>query len=212
MDGPVGGSRASGGNGMVSNQANDTTTVAADDPKQNLNQVINSVQKTLGLLHQLYLTVSSFNAASQLPLLQRLNSLVSELDNMVKLSEKCNIQVPTEVLNLIDDGKNPDEFTRDVINSCIAKNQVTKGKTDAFKSLRKHLLDELEQTFPDEVEAYREIRANSAAVSNAILSEAHHVEWMLSICCQFFMFLILYILLSVLYDIRVEQIVKGNQA
>ncbi|KAK9197593.1 hypothetical protein WN944_012776 [Citrus x changshan-huyou] len=212
MDGPVGGSRASGGNGMVSNQANDTITVAADDPKQNLNQVINSVQKTLGLLHQLYLTVSSFNAASQLPLLQRLNSLVSELDNMVKLSEKCNIQVPMEVLNLIDDGKNPDEFTRDVINSCIAKNQVTKGKTDAFKSLRKHLLDELEQTFPDEVEAYREIRANSAAVSDAILSEAHHVEWMLSICCQFFMFLILYILLSVLYDIRVEQIVKGNQA
>jgi mediator of RNA polymerase II transcription subunit 10 len=37
------------------------------------------------------------------------------------------------VLSLIDDGKNPDEFTRDVINSCIAKNQVTKGKTDAFK-------------------------------------------------------------------------------
>lgn len=73
-------------------------------------------------------------------------------------------------------------------------------------------MDELEQTFPDEVEAYREIRANSAAVSNAILSEAHHVEWMLSICCQSFMFLILYILLSVLYDIRVEQIVKGNQA
>jgi len=34
---------------------------------------------------------------------------------------------------LIDDGKNPDEFTRDVLNSCIAKNQITKGKTDAFK-------------------------------------------------------------------------------
>lgn len=35
--------------------------------------------------------------------------------------------------SLIDDGKNPDEFTRDVINSCVARNQVTKGKTDAFK-------------------------------------------------------------------------------
>ena len=35
--------------------------------------------------------------------------------------------------SLIDDGKNPDEFTKDVINSCIAKNQITKGKTDAFK-------------------------------------------------------------------------------
>lgn len=35
--------------------------------------------------------------------------------------------------SLIDDGKNPDEFTRDVLNGCIAKNQITKGKTDAFK-------------------------------------------------------------------------------
>jgi hypothetical protein len=35
--------------------------------------------------------------------------------------------------SLIDNGKNPDEFTRDVLNSCIAKNQITKGKTDAFK-------------------------------------------------------------------------------
>jgi len=35
--------------------------------------------------------------------------------------------------SLIDDGKNPDEFTKDVINNCIAKNQITKGKTDALK-------------------------------------------------------------------------------
>jgi mediator of RNA polymerase II transcription subunit 10 len=65
--------------------------------------------------------------------------------------------------SLIDDGKNPDEFTKDVLNSCIARNQVTKGKTDAFKDLRKHILEELEQNFPDEVDMYREIRASSAA-------------------------------------------------
>lgn len=134
-----------------------------EDHKQNLNQTIDSIQKTLGLLHQLYLTVSSFNVASQLPLLQRLNSLVTELHTMQKLADNCSIQVPMEVLNLIDDGKNPDEFTKDIINTCIAKNQITKGKTDAFKSLRKHLLEELEQTFPDEVESYRDIRASSAA-------------------------------------------------
>lgn len=166
----------SGGNGITIPQINAAAAAAAaatagagsEDPKQNLNQVINSIQKTLGLLHQLYLTVSSFNVASQLPLLQRLNALVSELDNMTKLSEKCNIQVPMEVLNLIDEGKNPDEFTRDVLNSCIAKNQITKGKTDSFKGLRRHLLEELEQAFPDEVESYREIRAASAAESKRL--------------------------------------------
>lgn len=158
------GGNGGGGNGMLTSSTTSDSNMA-DDPKQNLNQVINSIQKTLGLIHQLSLTVSFFNISSQLPLLQRLNSLVMELDKMMKLAEKCNIQVPMEVLNLIDDGKNPDEFTRDVINSCIAKNQITKGKTDAFKGLRKHLLEELEQAFPDEVESYREIRATSAAVS-----------------------------------------------
>ncbi|WCJ38261.1 Mediator of RNA polymerase II transcription subunit 10b [Euphorbia peplus] len=155
----------SGGNGILPSSAAATGT---DDQKQNLNQVINSTQKTLALLHQLYLTVSSYNVASQLHLLERLNNLIMELDNMSKLSEKCNIQIPMEVLNLIDDGKNPDEFTRDVINSCIAKNQVTKGKADACKSLRKTLLEELEQAFPDEVASYREIRAISAAESKRL--------------------------------------------
>ncbi|KAL8477389.1 hypothetical protein ACS0TY_029625 [Phlomoides rotata] len=37
------------------------------------------------------------------------NNLVLELDNMTRLADKCNIQVPMEVLNLIADGKNPDE-------------------------------------------------------------------------------------------------------
>ena len=120
---------------------------------------------------------------------------------MIKLGDKCNIQVPMEVLNLIDDGKNPDEFTRDVLNSCIAKNQITKGKTDAFKGLRKHLLEELDQAFPDEVEAYREIRATSAAVSyklNCLCSPRMNFSISLlslyipSLCniawCQFYLF------------------------
>ncbi|XP_033135149.1 mediator of RNA polymerase II transcription subunit 10b isoform X3 [Brassica rapa] len=122
--------------------SNGNATVS-DDSKESLDQVINSINKSLVVLHQ--------------------NSLVSELNSISKLSEKCNIQIPMEVLSLIDDGKNPDEFARDVLNSCVARNQATKGKTDAFKELRKHILEELEETFPDEVDKYREIRATSAA-------------------------------------------------
>ncbi|XP_042444445.1 mediator of RNA polymerase II transcription subunit 10b-like [Zingiber officinale] len=166
-------SSSAAGNGGLSTSAsatpspapNPTSAVASapvDEAKQNLNQVINSIDKTLGLLHQLYVTVSSFSVASQLPLLQRLNALVSELDAMQKMADKCDVQIPLEVVNLIDDGKNPDEFTKDVINSCVAKNQMTKGKTDAFKSLRKNLLEELDHAFPDEVDMYREIRSSAA--------------------------------------------------
>ncbi|CAI9279889.1 unnamed protein product [Lactuca saligna] len=62
-----------------------TITSSSNDPKQNLNQVINSIQKTLGTIHQLYLTFSSINVSSQLPLLQCLNTLVMEMDNMAKV-------------------------------------------------------------------------------------------------------------------------------
>ncbi|KAH0779301.1 hypothetical protein KY290_005728 [Solanum tuberosum] len=123
-----------------------------DASKQNLNQVINSVDKTLEILHQF--------SSSDVDVASHLNNFVFELDNMAKLGEKChNINVPMEVLNLIDDGKNPDEFTRNVLNNCIAKNQITKGKIDIFKGLRGHLLEDLEQAFPEEVEDYMQRRS-----------------------------------------------------
>ncbi|XP_006367259.1 mediator of RNA polymerase II transcription subunit 10b-like [Solanum tuberosum] len=122
-----------------------------DSSKQNLNQVIYSIDKTLEILHQL----SSFDV----DVASHLNNLVFEIDNMAKLGENCHsIKVPMEVLNLIDNGKNPDEFARDLLNNCIAKNQITKGKVDAFKDLRGHLLEDLEHAFPDEVEDYRQRR------------------------------------------------------
>nr|GMC99895.1 mediator of RNA polymerase II transcription subunit 10B-like [Ipomoea batatas] len=86
------------------------------------------------------------------------------------IKEHALIRVANKMLHhLINDGKNPDEFTRDVLNSCIAKNQITRGKIDAFKGLRKHRLDELEEAFGDEVEAYRMILATSAAVVGNLL-------------------------------------------
>lgn len=84
---------------------------------------------------------------------------------MQKAAQNTDIQVPLEVIRFIDDGKNPDEFTKDIINKCIQRNQTTKGKSEAFKNLRKQLLEELEQEYPEEVEVYRELRAASVAES-----------------------------------------------
>ncbi|KAJ0257781.1 hypothetical protein HA466_0085930 [Hirschfeldia incana] len=90
-------------------ESNGTASVCDDDSKEKLDQVINYIHKTLVILHQLHLSLAS---SQLLHLLPRLNSLVSELNSMCKLSEKCNIQTPTKVLSLIDDGKNPDELAR----------------------------------------------------------------------------------------------------
>jgi len=44
------------------------------------------------------------------------------------------------------------------------------------QDLRKHLLEELEQNFPDEVETFRENRAASAAVSVTYLAFYFNVD------------------------------------
>ncbi|XP_078444698.1 mediator of RNA polymerase II transcription subunit 10b-like [Wolffia australiana] len=126
------------------NSSKSTQSNEDDDSKQNLNQITNSIQKTIGLLHELHLTVTSFNAASQLPLLQRLNALVAECGTMRTLAGNCNFQIPMEVINLIHY-----LFTKDVFNSCIAKNQITKSKMDAFKiaDVSAKLLDPTEGLF-----------------------------------------------------------------
>lgn len=72
-------SSAAAGNGGLSAPAStnpipapNSNSGTVDDQKESLIQIIDSVDRTLGLLHKLYLTVSSFSVASQLPLLQRL--------------------------------------------------------------------------------------------------------------------------------------------
>ncbi|KAG6550151.1 hypothetical protein Mapa_008107 [Marchantia paleacea] len=131
--------------------------------QQSMDDVGASVQRALALLHQLHCSVSSFSLSSQLLLLERLNGVLKELMVLQSTAQNISIPIPLEVVRFIDEGRNPDEFTKDLLNNCIQRNQYTKGKVDSFKNLRRHILEELEDTFPEETETYRAIRSQAAA-------------------------------------------------
>eukprot|EP00850_Spirogloea_muscicola_P023675 SM000376S13707 [mRNA] locus=s376:26363:27770:- [translate_table: standard] len=64
----------------------------------------------------------------------RRNGLVKELAAVAEAADGCgDARVPLEVVRLIDEGRNPDSFTRDLLQACAARNQATKGRVDAFK-------------------------------------------------------------------------------
>ncbi|MCO5602025.1 hypothetical protein L7F22_056152 [Adiantum nelumboides] len=144
---------------------------APSQQHQALDDISASIQRSLALLHQLHCSVSSFTLPSQLTLLDRLNGVMKELSVMHSAAEDCHFQIPIDVIRLVDDGKNPDEFTKDLLNNCIQRNQATKGKVDAFKALRKHLLEEVEEAYPEETEAYRALRT-AAALEARRMSQA----------------------------------------
>lgn len=52
-----------------------------------------------------------------------------------RVCKSLSFVMVVEPCRFIDDGRNPDEFTKDLLNNCVQRNQATKGKVDAFKVL-----------------------------------------------------------------------------
>ncbi|CAI5489817.1 unnamed protein product [Closterium sp. Naga37s-1] len=99
------------------------------------------------------------------------NGLVTGFAELLGAAEQCEAHVPLDVLRCVDEGRNPNEVTRELLRGCVAHNATTKGKVDAFKALRAQLLSEMDRVFPEETEAYRDLRLHSLQ-ARAFLGEA----------------------------------------
>lgn len=65
----------------------------------------------------------------------------------------------------IDEGRNPQLYTKDCMEKAMNKNEAVKGKIDAFRRFRAHLLVELTNVFPTEMAKYRAIRGDERPLS-----------------------------------------------
>ncbi|KAI4471904.1 mediator of rna polymerase ii transcription subunit 10 [Holotrichia oblita] len=85
-------------------------------------------------VRQIHIIVSDFQPQSQNVLNQKLQSLVHGLQEVDKLkSQVQDVHVPLEVFDYIDQGRNPQLYTKDCIEKALAKNEQVKGKIDAPK-------------------------------------------------------------------------------
>lgn len=69
-----------------------------------------------------------------------------------------NIHIPLAVFDYIDQGRNPQIYTKDCIDKALEKNEETKGKIDSYRKFKNNLLLELASEFPQEINKYRAIR------------------------------------------------------
>lgn len=93
---------------------------------------------------------------------QKLQTIVKDLQEIDKLRPKvADIQVPLEVFDYIDQGRNPQLYTKDCMEKAVAKNEEVKGKIDAYRLFKAKLLEELTRVFPKETGCYRAMRGDS---------------------------------------------------
>lgn len=118
-----------------------------------------SLENFVENMREINIIVSDFQLQSQHVFNQKIQNIVQGLQDIDKLkSHVQDIQVPLEVFDYIDEGKNPQIYTRDCIEKALIKNEEIKGKINSYRMFKAHMLSEMNEHFPNVLAKYRALR------------------------------------------------------
>lgn len=86
-----------------------------------------------------------------------LTNLKRNVDRLYKLNQKTNdpksqlsnMNIPFEVIQYIEDGRNPDIYTREFVEAIRRSNQYQRAKMNGLRRLRDSLAEKIIEEFPD---------------------------------------------------------------
>lgn len=132
-----------------------------------LDHLEEQLERSIENVRQIQIIVSDFQPQGQPGLNQKLQTIVKDLQEIEKVGKKVgDIQVPLEVFDYIDSGRNPQLYTKDCMEKAVGKNEEVKGKIDAYRMFKAKLMLELTHVFPKEMSCYRALRGDSDRGTN----------------------------------------------
>lgn len=69
----------------------------------------------------------------------------------------ADVTLPREVIQYIEDGRNPDIYTREFVELVVKQNQLMNGKRQAFARFRDVLAQQMKARFPELKEEVRKV-------------------------------------------------------
>ncbi|KAM4874998.1 mediator of RNA polymerase II transcription subunit 10-like [Thomomys bottae] len=121
------------------------------------------LEKFVENIWQLGIISNNFQSSSQAGLNQKLNFIVTGLQNIDKCRQQLHdITVPLEVFEYLDQGRNPQLYTKECLERALAKHEQVKGKIDTMKKFKSLLIQELSKVFPEDMAKYRSIRGEDS--------------------------------------------------
>lgn len=104
-------------------------------------------------------------------LANKMQEISQSLDHLARESSSTTITntfVPPEVVDYVDDGRNPDIYTRDLVEVVQRGNAVLNGKMNAFGSFSKIFADDLRKMSPEMAKAVDEIMDGDGAADGTM--------------------------------------------
>ncbi|KAL9639941.1 MAG: hypothetical protein Q9164_000610 [Protoblastenia rupestris] len=80
---------------------------------------------------------------TQQVLIRRIHNLTSSLQQLSASSAPLPTAIPPEIIAYIEDGRNPDIYTREFVELVQKSNMYLKGKSEAFREFRNVLAEEI---------------------------------------------------------------------
>ncbi|CAH2350914.1 mediator of RNA polymerase II transcription subunit 10 [[Candida] railenensis] len=99
---------------------------------------------------------------SHTALIHKTNQLIGQLGSLESNTDNEQYPIPIDVLTYIEDGRNPDIYTREFVESTAKSNAKLKGRMQAFAQLRDVLGEKLVQELPRLKDSVEEIKAKTS--------------------------------------------------
>ncbi|CUM52635.1 unnamed protein product [Debaryomyces tyrocola] len=95
---------------------------------------------------------------SHTALTHKTNQVISQLSSLTDSGFTHQYPIPVDVISYIEDGRNPDVYTREFVEVTAKSNARLKGKMLGFQKLRDVLGDKLGKEFPELGDAIEDIK------------------------------------------------------
>lgn len=127
-----------------------TSEIAPSSENEPLAAIASNLQSLVESLIELGVMTHDFQGTlqSHTALTHKTNQVVSLLSGLTNSPFAHQYPIPIDVINYIEDGRNPDIYTREFVEVTARTNAKLKGSILAFRKLRDILGDKLVQEFP----------------------------------------------------------------
>ncbi|TVY22826.1 Mediator of RNA polymerase II transcription subunit, partial [Lachnellula hyalina] len=121
--------------------------------KSDHDEVEKQLKGALQDLYQLMVQINTYDSSSSRPtravLENTINNFASSLRTIQASSSRPLPHIPPELIDYVDNGRNPDIYTREFVELARRGNQLMKGKMEAFGDFRDVLAREMVQGMPE---------------------------------------------------------------
>ncbi|CAG8572647.1 1496_t:CDS:2, partial [Scutellospora calospora] len=110
-----------------------------------------TIDQLLTKIWEIMVQLNEYDSENKWAVSRSLTDLVACFEEVNALQEKIHhIEVPMKVIEFIDEGRNPAIFMADYVDEVMQENRAVKVKNEAIQGFRKMLLEQLQETFPEQ--------------------------------------------------------------